>query len=297
MHITISGASGFIGRRLMKSLLAGGHSLRVLSRHAGTNLPPGVQLSVWDSTRGEPPEESLAEADAVIHLAGEPVSQRWTEETKRKIRSSRVDGTRHLVQALSTLSRRPAALISSSAIGIYGSRGDSVLTEASAPGSGFLAEVCKEWETQADLAQALGIRVAKIRTGVVLGTQGGALAKMLPPFKLGLGGPVGSGKQWMSWIHLDDLVGIIRHTVENPVEGAVNGTAPAPVTNAEFTKALADALHRPAFFPVPAFALKLVFGEMAGLLLASQRVLPQAAESTGYQFQYREIGAALKSIL
>jgi uncharacterized protein (TIGR01777 family) len=297
MNITISGASGFIGRRLMKSLLAGSHSLHVLSRNAGTNLPPGVRLSVWDSIRGQPPEDSLANADAIIHLAGEPVAQRWTDAAKQKIRASRVDGTRFLVQALSTLSRRPATLVCASAVGIYGSRGDEVLAESSPAAQGFLAEVCQEWEQQAELAHALGIRVVKLRIGIVLGAHGGALARMLPPFKAGFGGPLGSGQQWMSWIHLDDLAGLIRYAVERPIEGPVNATAPGPVRNSEFTKTLASTLRRPAFFPVPAFALKLLFGEMSELLLASQRVLPGAAESAGYQFQYRDLSAALKNLI
>jgi uncharacterized protein len=297
MKITISGASGFIGRRLVKVLLAQSHALRVLSRHAGTNLPPGVQLSVWDAMRGQPPEESLADADAVIHLAGEPVAQRWTDAAKQKIRSSRVDGTRFLVQALSTLSRRPAVFVCASAIGIYGTRGDEVLTEAAAPGKGFLADLCQDWERQADLARALGMRVVKVRIGVVLGSQGGALPRMLPPFKAGLGGPIGSGKQWMSWIHVDDLAGLIRYAVENPVQGPVNATAPNPVTNRDFTKVLGAALHRPAVVTVPALALKLLFGEMSEVLLGSQRVLPKAAESAGYRFQYEDLAATLKNLV
>lgn len=297
MKITISGASGFVGRRLMKKLIAENHSLHVLSRHAGTNLPPGVRLTVWNSTSSPPPEESLAGADAVIHLAGEPVAQRWTDETKQKIRSSRVDGTRLLVQALSTLSYRPAVLICASAIGFYGSRGDEILTEASPPGDGFVADITREWEQQADLAQSLGIRLVKIRIGLALEKHGGALAKMLPLFKACIGGPIASGRQWMSWIHLDDLVGIIRYALDQPLQGPVNATAPNPVTNKEFTKTLAAAVHRPAFLSVPAFALKLSFGQMSEVLLASQRVIPKVAESAGYQFQYRDLGEALRNIL
>ncbi|HZT30006.1 MAG TPA: TIGR01777 family oxidoreductase [Bryobacteraceae bacterium] len=297
MKITITGASGFIGRRLMKTLVADDHELHVLSRHAGTNLPAGVQLSVWDSTRGQPPEESLRGAGAIIHLAGENVAQRWTDAAKQKIRSSRIDGTRFLVQALSTLSERPQALVCASAIGIYGDRGEEVLTEASAPGSGFLSEVCQDWEKQVDLAEALGIRVVKLRIGVVLGANGGALAKMLPAFRAGVGGRLGSGKQWMSWIHLEDLAELIRYAALNPLRGAVNAVAPNPVTNADFTRALASAVHRPALFPVPGFAVRALFGEMSQVMLASQRVLPRAAEAAGFGFRYPRIEEALRSAI
>jgi len=297
MTIAITGASGFIGRRLMKKLAGGNHAIRVLSRHAGTNLPPGVQLYVWDAMKGQPPEESLEGVDAVVHLAGEPIAQRWTDEVKKKILDSRTTGTRHLVQALSTLRQRPAVLVCGSAIGYYGSRGEEVLTESSAPGTGFMAEVCVAWEREADLAESLGIRLVKLRTGVVLGTNGGALAKMLPPFKAGMGGKMGHGDQWMSWIHLDDLVGIVQHSIDNPMRGPVNGTAPNPVVNAGFTRALGHALSRPAVVPMPAFSLKFMFGEMAEVMLASQRVMPKAAEAAGYQFRYPELEPALANIV
>lgn len=297
MTIAITGASGFIGRRLMKKLAGGNHVIRVLSRHAGTNLPPGVQLHVWDAMKGQPPEESLEGVDAVVHLAGEPIAQRWTDEVKKKILDSRTTGTRHLVQALSTLRQRPAVLVCGSAIGYYGSRGEEVLTESSAPGTGFMAEVCVAWEREADLAESLGIRLVKLRTGVVLGANGGALAKMLPPFKAGMGGKMGHGDQWMSWIHLDDLVGIVQHAIDNPMRGPVNGTAPNPVVNAGFTKALGHALSRPAVVPMPAFSLKFMFGEMAEVMLASQRVMPKAAEAAGYQFRYPELEPALANIV
>jgi uncharacterized protein (TIGR01777 family) len=298
MNITITGATGFIGRRLIDRLARDRHQLHALSRR--TNVKFGetaVWISKWDPMAEEPPEESVANADAIVHLAGEPVAQRWTPEVKKKILESRVQGTRRLVQALSTQKRRPAALICASAIGIYGSRSDEILTESSAQADDFLAEVCKEWETQAQLAESLGIRVARIRIGIVLGKGGGALEKMLPPFKAFVGGRIGSGKQWMSWIHVDDLVGIIHHALTNPMSGAFNGAAPNPVTNADFTTTLAAALGRPAIFPVPGFALKLMFGEMASMLLGSQRVLPRATEAAGYKFQYPELAAALRSIL
>ncbi|HUO32929.1 MAG TPA: TIGR01777 family oxidoreductase [Bryobacteraceae bacterium] len=297
MTIAITGASGFIGRRLMKALSGANHKLRVLSRHAGTNLPPGVQLYVWDAVKGQPPAESLDGVDAVVHLAGEPIAQRWSDEVKQRIRETRATGTRHLVQALSTVAHRPAVLVSGCAIGYYGSRGDEILTEASGPGSGFMADVCVAWEKEADLAESLGIRLVKLRTGMVLGTNGGALAKMLPPFKAGMGGKMGHGDQWMSWVHLDDVTGLIQHAIDNPLRGPVNGTAPHPVTNADFTKALGHALGRPAVVPMPAFTLKFMFGEMSDIMLASQRVLPKAAEEAGYTFRYPQLEGALENIV
>ena len=297
MIIAITGASGFIGRRLMRSLLNANHTVRALSRHAGTNLPNGVQLYVWDALKGQPPEQSLDGADAVVHLAGEPIAQRWNDDVKQKILESRATGTRHLVQALTTLPRRPSVLVCGSAIGYYGSRGEEVLTESSAPGSGFMADVCMAWEKEADLAESLGVRLVKLRTGVVLGAGGGALAKMLPPFKAGMGGKLGHGDQWMSWVHIDDWVGIVLHALENPMRGPVNGTSPNPVTNAVFTKALGHALGRPAVVPMPAFTLKIMFGEMSEVMLASQRVLPRAAEGAGYVFRYPELGPALENVV
>lgn len=297
MEIAITGASGFVGRRLMKALSGGQHNLRVLSRHAGTNLPPGVKLYVWDALKGPPPAESLDGADAVINLAGEPIAQRWNDEVKQKIRDTRVAGTRNLVQTLSTLTRRPAVLICSSAIGYYGSRGNEILTETSAPGTGFMAEVCVGWEQAADAAVAVGVRVVKIRTGVVLGANGGALAKMLPPFKAGMGGKLGHGDQWMSWIHLDDLVGLLQYALANSLHGPVNATAPNPATNADFTKTLGHVISRPAIVPMPALMLKTMFGEMAEVLLASQRVVPQVAEAAGYRFAYPELEPALRNLL
>ncbi|HTM49722.1 MAG TPA: TIGR01777 family oxidoreductase [Bryobacteraceae bacterium] len=298
MNITITGATGFVGRRLIARLGEEPHQLHVLARSTAVRFgDTAVWISRWDPEKEDPPEESLINADAVVHLAGEPVAQRWTPEAKKRILDSRVQGTRRLVNALSTRSKRPAALICSSAVGIYGSRGGEVLTESSAPGSGFLADVCKEWEEQARLAESLGIRVARIRTGIVLGKGGGALRKMLPPFKAFLGGRIGSGDQWMSWIHIDDLVGIISHALRNPISGAFNGTAPNPVTNAEFTRQLASVLGRPAVFPVPGFALKALFGEMAEMLLGGQKALPRAAEAAGYKFRYRDLEPALADIL
>ena len=298
MNITITGGSGMIGRRLMKNLLAAGHSLHVLSRHKGTNLPPGVKISAWDATRGAPPEESLRDAAAVINLAGEPVAQRWSADTKARIRESRVAGTRNLVEAMGKMARRPEVLVNASAVGYYGSRGDEVLDESAAPAGDYLAEVCAAWEKEAQAAEALGVRVVRERIGLVLDARGGALQRMLPPFKMGVGGKLGSGKHWMSWIHVEDLAGLMRFAVENAaVRGAMNGVAPNPVTNADFTKALAGAVKRPAIFPMPEFMLKVIFGEMGSILLASQRVVPKAAQAAGFQFRFPGLEAALADVV
>jgi uncharacterized protein len=275
--IAMTGASGFLGRAASERLRAAGHEVRPVKLRDGGPLP---------------------ECDAVVHLAGEPVAQRWTPEVKQRILESRVEGTRRVAAEAARLHRAPLTFLCGSAIGIYGSRGDEILTEASAPGSGFLADVCVQWEKAADEALALGTRVVKLRTGVVLGPGGGALARMLTPFRLGAGGRLGSGRQWMSWIHVDDLVGLIEFALgETKVTGPVNGTAPNPVTNAQFTRQLAGTLHRPAILPAPAFALKLAFGEMASVLLDSQRVLPRAALDRGYRFRYPELIPALRSVV
>lgn len=296
MNVIITGASGFIGRRLLKTLAQRGHSLHVLSRHAGTNLPPGVRLSVWDAVKGPPPEDALRDAGAIVHLAGEPVGQRWTAAVKHRIRQSRVMGTRHLVEGMAKLATKPA-LICASATGYYGSRGDRALDETSAAGAGFLAEVSVEWEREAFAAQQLGARVAAIRTGIALDPHGGALKQMLPPFRFGIGGRLGDGKQWTPWIHLEDLIGIYVLAIENAVSGPLNGTAPNPVTNADFTRALAKALHRPAILPIPKAALRVLFGEMSEVLFDSQRVLPRLTEAAGYRFRYSSIDAALRQLL
>ncbi len=284
MNITVTGATGFIGRYLVKSLAGEGHSVRALSRAA------------WNIFGGEPPAESLKGADAVVHLAGAPVAQRWTRRAREEIRDGRVKGTHHLVTALSTLPQRPEVLVCASAIGIYGDRGDEVLTEASPVARGFLPDVCRDWEREADLADSLGVRVVKLRFGIALGRKGGALEKMLPPFRAFVGGKLGPGSQWMSWIHIADIVGLIRYALDHPISGAVNATAPNPVRNSEFARELGAALHRPAIFPVPAVALRALLGQMADVLLASQRVLPKAAETAGYRFAFPELGPALRDL-
>jgi uncharacterized protein (TIGR01777 family) len=297
VKIAISGASGFIGRKLMETLVSDGHAVHALSRHARMNMPAGVRVFQWDPEAGEPPAEGLRDVAAVIHLAGEPVAQRWNAKVKARIRGSRVAGTANLVAAIARLPRKPEVLVCSSAIGFYGSRGDEILTEESTQGEGFLAEVCAGWEWSAALAEAAGVRVVSIRTGHVLHSRGGLLSRVLPTFRAGLGGRLGDGKQWMSWIHLDDLVGLFGFAIANPVSGVLNGVAPHPVTNMEFTRALALALHRPAILPVPRLALRLMFGEMSEVILSSQRVLPERAQAEGFAFRYAELSPALASLL
>ncbi len=297
MKIAITGASGLIGSYLAAALLEDGHQLHVLSRRAHDAPRPGVQVSRWDPANGPVPEAALQGTGAVINLAGEPVAQRWTTAAKERILESRVQVTRRLLEAFSVRPDRPAVLISCSGVGIYGSRGDEVLTESSPPGGGFLAGVVQEWEQQADLAEALGIRVVKLRLAMVLSARGGALGGMLPAFRAGVGGRLGSGRQWMSWIHIDDVASLVRFALRQPVAGPLNAAAPAPVTNAEFTRALAEALRRPAVLPVPVFALRLLFGEMADVLLDSQRVLPEAAIAAGFRFRYPALGGALAALL
>ena len=298
MRITLSGATGFLGRHLVERLSKEGHSVCLLTRRPLTGLPSGVETFIWNPPRVEPAPEAFESSDAVIHLAGATVNQRWTEESKKLLRSSRLDSTRSLVQALSTLSRRPGLLLSASAIGFYGNRGDEILTEESRAGEGFLADLSVDWEREANLARSLGMRVQCLRTGVVLGNDGGALRSMLPVFRLGMGGRLGGGQQWMSWIHLEDWVGSVLHLLQNNVpSGPFNLTAPQPVRNAEFTIALGKALHRPAFLIVPELALKLLLGEMSSVLLGSQRVSPAAILKAGYEFRYPVLESGLRSLL
>ena len=294
MRITLTGATGFLGRILIQRLSAAGHSICLLSRKPVTGLPQNVEIFMWDPPQVEPPPEAFQDSDAVIHLAGAPVSQRWTAEAKALIRSSRMDSTRMLVQSLSTMSRRPPLLLSASAIGFYGERGDEVLNESSGVGSGFLADLSEDWENQANLARSLGMRVNCLRTGVVLGKGGGALDAILPPFRFGVGGKLGTGQQWMSWIHLEDWIGMVLYLLEHKIaSGPANLTSPNPIRNAEFTATLGRVLHRPALLTVPAFMLNLLFGEMSTLVLLSQRVLP----TTEYEFRFPTLEPALRSLL
>ena len=298
MKLLMTGATGLVGKALCRSLKNEGHAIVALSRTPDpARVPQADAVFAWQPEAGMPPAAAFAGVDGVIHLAGESVAaRRWDDEHKRRVRDSRVLGTRHLVEAMQSLAAPPKVFISASAVGFYGDRGDEVLDEDSPPGRGFLSEVCVEWEREAQRAAEFGARVTLLRIGVVLSPQGGALAQMLPIFRLGLAGKLGNGRQWFPWIHLDDVVGIIRFTLEHSVSGPRNVAAPGIVTNAEFTDALAQALHRPAFFAAPAFGLKLVMGEMAAVVLASQRAVPQAALKAGYRFRYPELRPALAEI-
>ena len=298
MKILISGASGLIGTHLIPTLEAKGHEIFKLVR----KTPRDANEIRWDSQTGFSDEDQkrLEDFDAVIHLAGDNVgSENWSAEKKRQIRESRTTGTRVLVEALKKTARPPRIFVSASATGFYGNRGDEELTEESPKGEGFLPDVCEEWEREARRAADFGARVALLRTGVVLTKDGGALEKMLTPFKFGVGGTVGSGKQYMSWIALDDTIGVYLFALENEaVSGAVNTTAPQPVTNAEFTETFGRVLNRPTVLPIPEFAIKLLFGEMGErLLLEGNRVLPKKLQDFGFEFKYPELEGALKQSL
>jgi hypothetical protein len=293
-RILVSGVSGPIGAALLPSLNASGYKVTRLLRGPAS----GEGQIAWDPKQPLPPE-SVSGFDAVIHLAGETIVGRWTDAKKRRILDSRVLGTGHLAAALAKASRPPRVLISGSAVGYYGDRGDEILREASSPGKGFLAQVCREWEAATEPAAQAGIRTVQMRTGLVLSRDGGALQKMLLPFRLGVGGNMGSGRQWWSWIDVQDVVGAVHHILKSDLlHGPVNLVARGPVTNAEFTKTLAAVLSRPAIFPMPAFAARLAFGQMADeLLLASQRVEPAKLVASGYPFQHSDLRQALQDIL
>lgn len=298
LNIVMTGASGLIGSALRPVLQADGHILIPLPRVSKRAGPPAARA--WDPEKGAFPSAALEGADAAIHLAGESIAAwRWTAAKKERIRNSRVAGTRQLCEALARLPRPPRVLVAASAIGYYGNRGDEILDEGSAPGSGFFPDLCRDWEAATRPAAEAGIRVVNLRFGVVLSRAGGALPRMLPPFRLGLGGPLGDGRQFMSWIALDDAVGAIRHALrDETLRGPVNAVSPQPVTNREFARALGGILHRPTFFRVPAFVLKGALGEMAGpLLLASARVAPRKLEAAGYTFRFRDLDAALRQAL
>jgi len=294
--VAVSGTGGLIGSALISSLAAGGHRAIAIVRRAPR---AGEDALGWDPSSGAITPGS-AVADAVVHLAGESImGLRWTAEKKRRIRESRVTATRLLVQTLTRLPKPPAVLVCASGIGYYGSRGDGMLTEDSRQGSGFLADLARDWEAATAAAIAQGIRVVNLRLGVVLSVKGGALAKMLTPFRLGLGGIGGDGAQWMSWISLDDVIGAIRHALAtDSLRGPVNAVAPTPVTNAEFTRTVGRVLGRPTLMPLPAFAARLALGEMADeLLLTSQRVLPARLEASGYAFRYPALEDAIRAAL
>jgi uncharacterized protein len=298
MRALVTGGTGFVGPYLLRRL----DRPVVLSRDTAKAREKlskvGADVREWDPNSGAPPASVFDGVDVVFHLAGEGVaSGRWTKAKKRRIRDSRVIGTRNLVEGLTRAGHRPKALISASAVGYYGSRGEETLTEQSPPGDDFLAEVCVEWEREAHRAAALGIRTAMLRIGVVLGEEGGALAKMLPPFKLGLGGPLGNGKQWMPWIHVEDLASLFMHVAErDDIQGPVNAAASGIVRNREFTKVLAKELHRPAIFRAPYLGLRIVFGEIAQVLFASQKVEPRVPMTSGFQFRYPRLEEAMHAV-
>ncbi len=316
MRVTVTGATGLIGTTLVAQLLAEGAEVTVLSRdparavarlgaQAGARLgsqaeaQPGVQAVGWDLLNERAPAQALEGRDAVVHLAGEPVAQRWTASAKRAIRESRVIGTRHLVEGLGECGAgRPKVVVSASAVGYYGEHGEEPLDEEAPPGRDYLAEVCVAWEAQARAAQQLGVRTVQVRTGVVLDRRGGALAKMLPPFRLGVGGPVAGGRQYVSWVHVEDLVGIVRTALaDERWSGPINGTAPEPLTNRELSRALGRALHRPALLPVPGVALRALYGEMAQIVTTGARVLPVKPLVLGYEFRYAHLDEALSAAL
>jgi uncharacterized protein (TIGR01777 family) len=304
VRVTVTGASGLVGTALVAELREHGAEVTVLSRDPSrARNMAGVKTMRWDPL-GEPaPVAALAGADAVVHLAGENVAQRWTQKAKRAIRESRVTGTRNLVVGLeaserSVVGQHPRVLISASAVGYYGAHGEEPLDEDAPPGSDFLADTCVAWEAEAEKASALGMRVVRVRTGVVLDREGGALKKMLPAFLLGMGGPVAGGSQYMSWIHREDLLGMMITALEDERwSGPVNGTAPQPVTNRDFSHALGHVLHRPSLLPVPGLALQLLYGEMAEIVTTGARVMPAKPLVLGYRFRHPELGEALRSAL
>jgi uncharacterized protein (TIGR01777 family) len=297
MRVTLTGATGRIGARLVEELRRRGDEVTVLSRNPERAREAlGVEVAAWHPEREAAPAPALAGRDGVIHLAGEDVAQRWDADTKRRIHLSRELGTRNLVAGLRAADPRPGVLVSSSAVGWYGARGDEEVDESAPPADDFLARVCAAWEREAVAAEGLGVRVVRVRTGVVLDKDGGALEKMLPFFKLGVGGPVAGGQQWMPWIHLDDLVGIYVRALDDAAwTGAVNATAPAPARNKDFSRALGRALHRPAFAPVPGFAVRVLYGEMADIVVNGQRAIPARTRALGYEFRHPELDEALRS--
>ena len=301
MKMLVAGGTGFLGRELCAALVRGGHGVRAVSRSvdgARRVLPAGTEVVALPGTAAG--WTAVVEGcEAIVNLAGEPIAAgRWSEARKEAILASRVGTTRALVEGCAGASARPATLINGSAIGYYGDRGDETVNEASAPGHGFLARVCVEWEAAASGAEKLGMRVVRLRIGVVLGEGGGALQRMVVPFKAFLGGPLGTGRQWLSWIHRDDVIGLIQLALNDQgVHGALNLTAPDPRTMRDFSAALGRAMHRPSWAPVPGFVLRLAMGEMADMILGGQRVLPAVAEKVGYRFRYPKLEDALGAVL
>jgi uncharacterized protein len=304
VRVAVTGATGVIGRRAIAAMLDRGDQVVALTRNAERgrdSLGGRVEVHAWPDPKHAPaPAGALGQADAVLHLLGEPIAQRWTDDAKREIRDSRILSTRSLVEAITSLpeDQRPRALVSQSATGYYGARGDEPIDETGPAGDDFLSRVTVEWEREASQAASAGVRVATTRTGVVLSASGGALEKMLPPFKLGVGGPVAGGKQYVPWIHLDDVVGaMLRCLDDETAAGPVNLTAPTPVTNCELSKTLGRVLHRPAVLPVPGIALRALYGEMATIVLTGQRAVPARLGELGYQFRHAELEGALRDVL
>ena len=300
MKLLVTGATGFIGSALCSRLLERGHTLTLLTGHAPPDAStPAKTWRHWMPGTSGDWEASLDGADGVINLAGEPiVARRWTESQKHKIRSSRIDATRSIVEAVAKAKRKPAFLLNGSAVGYYGPHGEETVTEETPSGTDFLSSVCLAWEEEAKKAEPIGLRVLRLRTGIVLGPGGGALAKMVLPFKFFAGGPLGSGAQWMPWIHLEDEIDLILHLIENPqAAGPVNATAPNPAKMKDFCQTLGKVMGRPSWAPVPSFALHLVLGEMADMLLTGQRAVPSAAQKLGYQFRYANLSDALQACM
>jgi len=300
LRVTVTGATGLIGRKLLHALRERGAHVTVLTRdpdRARARLGD-VEAVRWDLLSEPAPAEALADRDAVVHLAGEPVAQRWTAKAKRAIRDSRVTGTRNLVEGLRLTQERPRMLMSSSATGYYGAHGEEPLDEDAPPGDDFLAGVCVDWEAEAHRATELGLRVVQVRTGVVLDSSGGALGKMLTPFRLGVGGPVAGGCQYMSWIHADDLVGMMLTALDDERwSGPINATAPTPVPNRDFSRTLGRVLKRPSLLPIPGLALRALYGEMAEIVTTGARVVPAKPLVLGYEFRHSELEEALRAAL
>lgn len=301
MRVLLTGASGFIGSAVCDALLARGDTVVGLSRdpQRARSTNPNIIWHAWEPTLERPPAAALENVDGVINLEGEKINQRWTDDSKRRIMESRRAGTRNLIAAIASLDHKPKVLVNQSAIGFYGDRGDAMVDESAESGEGYDAEVVREWEAAARKAEAVGIRLVIVRTGHVLDPRGGLLGELMTPFKLGLGGPIAGGRQYMSWVHIDDEVGILLWTLDNDkVSGTINSTAPKPVTNREFSQAIGRALHRPASVPVPGFVLDLKFGsEFGKVLRGGQRVMPRRALDLGYVFRYPDIDGALQNLL
>jgi uncharacterized protein (TIGR01777 family) len=302
LKVAVTGASGTIGQALVAALKGRGDQVVVLTRNpasAREKLGADIEAIEWsDPTSAPAPDDAFEGVDAVVHLAGEPVDQRWSGDAKRRIESSRTDGTRNLVAGMKRAGAQLKTLVSASASGYYGPRGDEKVTESDEPGDDFLSRVVVGWEREAQKAEELGVRVAMLRTGIVLSPEGGALGKMVTPFKLGVGGPIGGGEQFMPWIHVDDVVGAYLFALDNDsVSGPVNLSAPEPVSNREFSKHLGKVLHRPSFAPVPSFAIKTLYGEMSTIVLNGVRMVPAALLAAGYAFAYPELAAALRDVV